>query len=140
MEEEYTAEQYDEFGKSRVDSLMNYYKVSHYFTAYKYDRVDLYFGKSSVGEIKFRNKNYGRFMIEESKFKALKAIPLQNRYYIVVFNTDVWFWKTETIQTFEPETFIIKGQKKKIRLLPIQSADLHFEMLVDKTWRLVSFS
>lgn len=136
---EYTADQYDEFGKSRLASLFKQFNVSYYFTAYQYDRVDVYFGRSSVGEIKYRNKNYGKYIIQEDKFKALKSVPVQNRYYIVVFNADVWFWSVNTIQTFEPETFIIDGKKKKVRNLPIQAADFHFELGVDGIWRLISF-
>lgn len=136
---------YDRLGKQLVTDCLKQYHVPFTLTKYEYDRVDIYFGRSSVGEIKYRLKAYPSYIIEESKLEALSSIPCAQQYYITVLDTDIYFWRVSTIRNFPPQykrlptnTEKTEYILKQIRYLPIQDADFHF-ILKDKKWQLIKF-
>lgn len=140
-----TLEELDQKGKSIFISLLTQFEVDYRLTDYQYDRVDIYFGKSSVGEIKYRLKSYPSFLIEETKFRALQHVPVARQYYITVLDTDIYLWSVPTIRKYLPEerflpTDVNKSHyvSKMVRLLPVTDADFHF-IKVDDKWQLKHF-
>lgn len=138
-------EQLDKKGKDIFIELLDQFHVSYHLTTYKYDKVDIYFGKSSVGEIKYRLVSYDSYLIEENKIKSLSEVPLPNQYYITVLDNDIYLWRVSTISKFEPQYKILpidvdktKFRKKLVRFLPTSAADFHFSKC-NNQWKLISF-
>lgn len=138
-------EELDQKGKSIFISLLNQFEVDYRLTDYQYDRVDIYFGKSSVAEIKYRLKSYQSYIIEETKFRALQRVPVAHQYYVTVLDQDIYFWSVPTIRKFQMEerylpTDVNKSHyiNKMVRLLPITAADFHFTK-VGSQWQLKHF-
>lgn len=136
---------YDKLGKQLVTDCLKQYHVPFTLTKYEYDRVDIYFGRSSVGEIKYRLTSYPSYIIEENKLEALSQVPCSQQYYITVTDTDIYFWRTSTIRNFPPQykrlptnTEKTEYILKQVRYLPTQDADFHFQ-LKDKKWQLIKF-
>lgn len=136
----------DKKGKDLFASLMTQLQCPYSFTPYEYDRVDVYFGRSNVGEIKYRLKYYKTFIIEEDKLDALSSIPVSNQYYITVLPNNIYFWSVPTIRTYLPTsgTFPINPERtlykeKIIRYLPVEAADFHYK-LVSGIWKLIKIN
>ena len=130
--------QYDSVGKRYFISLLNQFNISYRLTENPYDRVDIYFGNSSVGEIKYRTKSYDEYIIQEDKFQALKKVRCVDKYYITVVDNDIYMWKTSTIKNYIPVKVSLPVEDdvyvdKMVRYLPIEAADLHFHF-EDSKW------
>lgn len=138
-----TYEQYDLEGKFRVADLFQEYSVPFNFTTYKYDKLDVYFGKSSVAEIKYRTRPYEDYLIQEDKVAALQRCPVSSKYYIVVLDSDIYFWKLSTILGYLPTKKFLPdatgSRWKDVRFLPAKAADFHFAKTDDDSWKLVRF-
>lgn len=138
-----TYEEYDELGKEKVRQLFEQLDTPYEFTTYKYDRLDVYFGNSSCGEIKYRNSYYSSFLIQEDKVKALASSALANPCYIVVLDNDIYFWSLSTIYNYLPQERFLPDAKgtrwKTVRFLPTKAANLHF-VLEDGLWRLNNYN
>lgn len=139
------AEFYDQLGKQLVTDCLKQYHVPFTLTTYQYDKVDIYFGRSSVGEIKYRLTPYPSYIIEESKLDALASVPCAQQYYITVTDTDIYFWRVSTIRKFPPQYKRLPTNQskteyitKQVRYLPTIDADFHFH-LKDKKWELIKF-
>lgn len=138
-------EELDQKGKSIFISLLSQFEVDYHLTDYQYDRVDIYFGKSSVAEIKYRLKSYSSYIIEETKFRALQHVPVAKQYYVTVLDSDIYFWSVPTIRKYQMEerylpTDVNKSHyiNKMVRLLPVADADYHFTK-VGNQWQLKHF-
>lgn len=139
------ADYYDALGKQLFTDLLKQYNLPYTLTTYKYDKVDIYFGRSSVGEIKYRTRQYPSYIIEESKVEALASVPCASQYYITVTDTDIYLWKLSTIRNYLPEVQIFptnvdktESTFKKVRYLPVNAADFHFT-LKDNKWMMLKF-
>lgn len=137
---------YDDLGKQLFTDLLKQYNCPFRLTTYEYDTVDIYFGRSSVGEIKYRRKPYSSYIIEENKFLSLSKVPCDRQFYIVVTDEDIYFWSTNTIRNFLPSSreLPINPERtayktKIVRYLPVEVADLHYH-LVDNSWKLIKFN
>lgn len=136
----------DQKGKQIFASLMDQIQCQYNFTTYEFDRVDVYFGRSNVGEIKYRLKYYKTFIIEENKLEALESVSVSNKYYITVLPNNIYFWSTSTIRSFLPSTKVLPidpertlFKEKIIRYLPVKSADFHFK-LTNGVWKLIKMN
>ena len=137
---------YDSLGKQLFTDLLKQLKCPYTLTKYEYDKVDIYFGRSSVAEIKYRLKPYPTYIIEENKVEALSSIPCSNQYYVTVLDKDIFIWSLPTIRNYPPQykRLPINLDKteytlKQVRYLPTQEADYHFQ-LQDKKWQLIKLS
>ena len=136
----------DRKGKDLFAQLMDQLNCPYSFTPYEYDRVDVYFGRSNVGEIKYRLKYYKTFIIQENKLDALSSVPVSNQYYITVLPNNIYFWSVPTIRTFLPTTKELPinpertlYKEKIIRYLPTEAADFHYQ-LQNGIWKLVKLN
>lgn len=136
---------YDKLGKQLFTDLLKQYSVPYTLTEYEYCRVDIYFGRSSVGEIKYRRSSYPSYIIEENKIEALSSVPCSRQYYIVVTDSDIYLWSLPTIRNFQPtrKSLPINPERteyiiKQVRYLPIKDADFHFHLDKNK-WQLIKF-
>lgn len=124
----------DNKGKNIFKSLLDQYGIIHNFTPNKYDRVDVYFGTKSVGEIKYRLADYDSYIIEEGKFTSLKKIPVQNQFYITCLDNEIYIWSTDTIQKYPIRKMYLQTDEdnpanktwKDVRFIPIHDADYIF--------------
>ena len=139
------SEFYDKLGKQLFTDLLKQYNIPFTLTTYQYDKVDIYFGRSAVGEIKYRRKSYPSYIIEENKVTALSSIPCSRQYYITVTDSDIYLWSIPTIRNFQPQVKILPTNLEKteqtfktIRFLPVIDADFHFQKK-DNKWKLVKF-
>lgn len=143
-----TQSYYDKLGKQVLSELFKQLGTPHTFTSYEFDRVDVYFGRSSVGEVKYRLKKYDDFLIEENKVDALTRNPASSKYYIVVVDNEIWFWRLSTIRNFLPYRAELPTSPerteyriKTVRKLPCSAADFHFvKDAQNKPWRLVKLN
>lgn len=137
-----TYEEYDELGKEKVRELFDQLDTPYEFTTYKYDKLDVYFGNSSAGEIKYRTTYYSSFLIQEDKVKALASSACANPCYIVVLEKDIYFWNLNTIYNYLPQERLLPDAKgtrwKKVRFLPTKAANLHFVYEKDR-WSLTDY-
>ena len=137
----------DKKGKDLFASLMKQLQCSYSFTPGEFDRVDVYFGRSNVGEIKYRLQYYKTFIIEEDKLDALSSVPVSNQYYITVLPKNIYFWSVPTIRTYlpsvkqlpiNPERTLYRA--KVIRYLPTEAADFHYQLQNDNVWKLIKIN
>lgn len=133
---------YDKLGKQYFTDLLKQYNCPFHLTTYTYDKVDIYFGRSSVGEIKYRRSSYPTYIIEENKVESLSKCPADRKYYIVVTDSEIFFWSLNTIRNYLPSKreLPINPERtdyriKTVRYLPAKAADFHF-VLEDKIWKL----
>lgn len=131
---------YDKLGKSIFKECLDEFNCECHFTILKFSRLDVYFGKESVGEIKYRTKAYKSYIIEESKVEALEKDFSKQKYYIVVLDKEIYFWSLETIKSISPILSTLPDDLESkvfttrwIRLLPIEKADYHF--YYDREWK-----
>lgn len=136
----------DQKGKEIFASLMTQLQCPYSFTPYEFDRIDVYFGRSNAGEIKYRLKYYKTFIIEENKLDALAATPVSNQYYITVLPNNIYFWSVPTIRTFLPTTKELPinpertlYKEKIVRYLPVEAADFHYQR-VNNVWKLIKIN
>lgn len=140
------ADYYDQLGKQLFTDFLKQYNCPFTLTEYKYAPVDIYFGRSSVGEIKYRLKPYDSYIIEEPKIEALSQIPCSRQYYIVVLDKDIYLWSLSTIRNYQPVKKMLPTgidstvwKDKTIRYLPAIEADFHYQ-LIDNKWTLVKIN
>lgn len=89
----------DKRGKRIFAECLKQYKCPIHFTDGQFDRVDCYFGEKSVGEIKYRQKEYPTYICEENKVYSLQFTEMPYQFYIVVFDDKIYFWDVQTILT-----------------------------------------
>lgn len=138
-------EYYDALGKQLFTDLLKQYNCPFHLTTYTYDKVDIYFGRSCVGEIKYRRSEYPTYIIEENKVQSLANNPSSNKYYIVVLDKDIYLWSLDTIRNYLPsrKELPVNPERtsykiKTVRYLPAKAATAHFS-LVDGNWKLQNF-
>lgn len=133
----------DEKGKKIFKECLSQYHCPIYFIPYEYNKTDCYFGKHSVGEIKYRQKEYPTYICEENKVYSLLNEDKPYQFYIVVFDDKIYLWNVQTIitkyrlQVWELPTDLSKDVKikKPIYLLKTEDCDFVFQKK-DKKWNL----
>jgi len=133
----------DEKGKKIFEECLKQYHCPIFFIPFEYSKVDCYFGKHSVGEIKYRQKEYPTYICEENKVYSLLNDDKPYQFYIVVFDNVIYLWNVQTIltnyrlQVWELPTDLSKEEiiRKPIYLLKTEDCDFVFKKIDDK-WHL----